>query len=148
MRHRNRSIVLVVIFAGLLLLAACGGQASEVSRGEPAKVEPVDGTDLSRIILSADAARRLDIQTALVQSETGGIARTTIPYAAVLYDPNGETWTYTNAEPLAYVRQDIKVDRIEGDLAFLLDGPPSGTSVVTVGATELWGIEYGGIEED
>ena len=148
MRHRNRLIVLVVIVAGLLL-AACGGQTSddEVSGSEPAKVEPVHGTDLNRVILSAKAAERLDIQTAPVQSEGSG-TETVIPYAAVLYDPNGETWTYTNPEPLAFVRQDIKVDRIEGDLAFLLDGPPSGTAVVTVGATELWGIEYGGIEED
>ena len=148
MRHRNRLIILIVIAAGLLL-AACGGQASddEVSGGEPAKVEPVGGTDLNRVILSAEAAKRLDIQTAPVRSEGSG-TEMVIPYAAVLYDPNGETWTYTNPEPLTFVRQDIKVDHIEGDLAVLLEGPPSGSAVVTVGATELWGIEYGGIEED
>ena len=149
MQRRKRLIVLVLIVAGLLL-AACGGQTSadEASNSEPAKVEPVDGTELNRVILSAKAAERLDIQTALVQVESGGTQQTVIPYAAVLYDPNGETWTYTSPEPLVFVRQDISVDHIEGDLAVLLDGPPPGTAVVTVGATELWGIEYGGIEED
>ena len=149
MQHRKRLIVLVAIVAGLLL-AACGGQTSadEAGNGEPAKVEPVDGTELNRVILSAKAAERLDIQTALVQVESGGTQQTVIPYAAVLYDPNGETWTYTSPEPLVFVRQDISVDHIEGDLAVLLNGPPPGTVVVTVGAAELWGIEYGGIEED
>ena len=149
MQHRNRLIALVLIIAGLLL-AACGGQtsASETGDGEPAKVVPVAGTHLNRVILSAKAAERLDIQTAPVQIEANGARQPVIPYAAVLYDPNGATWTYTSPRPLVFVRRDISVDYIEGNLAVLLDGPPSGTPVVTVGATELWGIEYGGIEED
>jgi hypothetical protein len=32
--------------------------------------------------------------------------------------------------------------------AFLTRGPPVGTRVVTAGATEIWGAEYGDIEED
>ena len=37
--------------------------------------------------------------------------------------------------------------RIDGERAILAKGPAPGTAVVTVGATELWGVEYGGIEE-
>jgi hypothetical protein len=51
-------------------------------------------------------------------------------------------------EPLVFVRQDVKVARVRGDEAILADGPPVGTSVVTVGQVELWGVEYGEIEED
>ena len=40
------------------------------------------------------------------------------------------------------------VDRIDGERAILAKGPAPGTAVVTVGATELWGVEYGGIQED
>jgi hypothetical protein len=47
-----------------------------------------------------------------------------------------------------FVRHDIRVDEIEGSRAVLGDGPGAGTAVVTVGAPELWGIEYGEIEED
>ena len=32
---------------------------------------------------------------------------------------------------------------IDGDLAVLSHGPPSGTEVVTVGAAELFGAEFG-----
>lgn len=73
----------------------------------------------------------------------GGGQRKIIPYTAVLYDPQGNTWTYTTAEPLVYVRHPITVDYIDGDTAFLTDGPQIGTAVVTVGAAELFGLEFG-----
>jgi hypothetical protein len=64
-----------------------------------------------------------------------------IPYAAVLYDPRGNTWTYTNPEPLVFVRHSIDVEFIEGDRAVLREGPAAGTTVVTAGAAELFGVE-------
>jgi hypothetical protein len=66
-----------------------------------------------------------------------------VPYAAVLYGVNGETWVYSNPEPLVYVRLPIVIDYIEGDLAFLSEGPEVGTAVVMVGAAELFGTETG-----
>lgn len=55
----------------------------------------------------------------------------------------GETWAYTNPEPLVFIRQSIIIDFIEGDLAVLSEGPATGTAVVTVGAAELYGAEVG-----
>ena len=66
-----------------------------------------------------------------------------VPYAAVLYDAKGDTWVYTNPNPLTFVRHAIHIDYIEGDLAVLSDGPASGTAVVMVGAAELFGTETG-----
>jgi hypothetical protein len=66
-----------------------------------------------------------------------------VPYAAVLYGVHGETWVYSNPEPLVYVRQPIVIDYVEGDLAILSEGPEVGTAVVTVGAAELFGTETG-----
>jgi hypothetical protein len=60
----------------------------------------------------------------------------------VLYDTEGKTWTYTNPEPLVFVRHLVTIDHIDGDKAFLADGPPAGTKVVTVGAAELYGSEF------
>ena len=128
-----------------LFLTACGASADEGATESPAAVEQIKGTEVNRITLTAEAAKRLDVQTATVRS-TG--ERTVIPYAAVLYDPDGRTWTYTSPERLVFVRKDISVDRIDGDSAILAKGPSAGTAVVTVGGDELWGVEYGGIEED
>lgn len=69
--------------------------------------------------------------------------RKVVPYAAVLYGVNGETWVYTNPEALVFVREAIAVDYIEGDRVILSDGPAVGTPVVTVGAAELFGTETG-----
>jgi len=67
----------------------------------------------------------------------------TIPYSAVIYGLNGETWAYTNPEPLTYVRHPITIDYIDGGLAILLDGPSQGTDIVTIGVAELFGTETG-----
>ena len=107
------------------------------------RLEYPDGGDVATITLTEDAARRLDVQTAAVVSAGGGgSGQTVIPYAAVLYDPSGDTWTYTSPEHLVFVRAPIDVKRIEGQSAILVSGPPVGTEVVTVGESELLGSEY------
>jgi hypothetical protein len=78
-----------------------------------------------------------------ISLSTSGTRRIVIPYSAVIYDTHGETWVYTNPEPLVFVRHPIVIDYIEGDLAFLSVGPPSGMAVVTVGGAELYGAETG-----
>jgi outer membrane biogenesis lipoprotein LolB len=62
-----------------LLLAACGGTAEEDAAESPAAVEQIKGTELNRITLTAEAAKRLDVQTTAAR---GDGERTVIPYAA------------------------------------------------------------------
>jgi hypothetical protein len=148
MWHRNRWMILVLIIVAALQLVACGAQTPKISEGSssspPARVEHLDGTDVSRVILTEQAAKRLGIETAPVRDEqVRGRLQKVVPYAAVFYDLNGKTWVYTNPEPLTFVRASISVDNIDGDLAVLSEGPPSGTEVVTVGAPELYGTEFG-----
>ena len=142
-RRANGVIVLGLVGLGLTL-SACGGSSEGPAPPEPAKVTKLAG-GAEQITLTADAARRIDVKTAAAIADGGN---TVIPYAAVLYDPDGAAWTYTSPKPLVFVRADITVDRIDGERAILAKGPAPGTAVVTVGATELWGVEYGGIEED
>ncbi|MBI4790324.1 MAG: hypothetical protein HY782_25100 [Chloroflexi bacterium] len=66
-----------------------------------------------------------------------------VPFSAVVYDKDGNAWTYTNPESLVYIRAPINVDYFEGDLAILTEGPAAGTMIVTVGASELYGAEVG-----
>jgi hypothetical protein len=141
MEHIRRWQVLILVLAALPLAACQGGSEEEEEGGdEPARIVPVEGSDTSRVILTAQAAERLGIQTAPVRDVAGG---TVIPYSAVVYDPDGKTWAYANPEPLTFLRSAITVDRITGDEAFLLEGPPPGTAVVTIGAVELYGAELG-----
>lgn len=131
------------LIAVWLPLAGCGrNQASEESTAKAVKVEPIAGSDISRLILTEEGARRLDIQTVGVRRTTvDGAQRKVIPYAAVLYDAEGQAWTYTNPEPFTYIRARVTVESVTGDLAVLSTGPGIGETVVTTGAAELFGCE-------
>jgi hypothetical protein len=148
-------LVLALLAAGLAGLGAylafggSSGGSTDEEEAQPAVVEPTGTDGVSRVVLSQSAAERLNVQTAPVTSvRLNRMVRGAIPYTAVIYDTNGDAWTYTSPEPLVYVRHDLEVVRVRGGEAILARGPPTGTSVVTVGQVELWGVEYGEIEED
>ncbi len=255
MKYSVRWVVGIVLIVTTLGLAACGNDSGVPAKIEPSRLEPIEGSDLQRVVLTEKAAQRIDIQTVpvveehvvrkravggevtaapeaeashpgpvwarvslaeedlkhvdrdqpvrvlaldgedeedrgwpaepdegppdddpedvdlpgedlaeelyyLIRSPEHGLAvgqavlveltlsaqdalHKVIPYAAVLYGVHGETWVYSNPEPLIFVRQPIVIDYIEGDLAYLSEGPQVGTAVVTVGAAELFGTETG-----
>jgi len=137
-------LMLIVLLLSVGLLSACGSQPAAADKVPPSKTEPIDGSDFQRVILTEKAVERLDIQTSAVQtSEMDGSEYKVIPYAAVLYGLAGETWTYTNPEPLVYVRENIVIDHIDGDMAVLSEGPDANMPVVTVGVSLLYGAETG-----
>ncbi len=141
--HGNRWMLVALIAVGGLQLSACRETAADAAAEveHAATVEAVKGTNLHRVILDAKAGERLGIETASVQDARGQTM--VVPYSAVLYDPQGRTWVYTNAEPMTFVRHRIHVEFIKGNMAVLSDGPASGTEIVTVGAAELYGTEFG-----
>jgi len=135
---------LVLIAAGVGSLSACGEASSgydyeTASHHEPAKLEPIKGTDIQRVIFDAEGAERVGLQTAPIRQNG---QETVIPYGAVIYGADGNTYTYTAPEPLTFVRQEINIDDVAGDSVMLSDGPPAGTEVVTVGAAEVYGTEF------
>jgi hypothetical protein len=134
----------LVLIACVVSLSACSEASSgydyeTASHHVPAKLEPIKGTDVQRVIFDAKAAERVNLQTAPIRQNGQG---TVIPYDAVIYGADGNTYTYTAPEPLTYVRQEINIDHVAGDSVMLSDGPPTGTEVVTVGAAEVYGTEF------
>lgn len=158
--YRSRWMVLAVMVA-VPQLWGCSESAS--TKGEATKVEPATVEEgIGRVTLTPRAAERLDIKMGAVglapalQKMKGQVVasvdgapspstadRKVVPYASVVYEPHGETSVYTNPEPLAFVREHVKIDHIDGDVAVLSEGPAAGTAVVTVGVAELFGIEFG-----
>lgn len=130
------------VVAILLFTTACSS-SSDYVYVPPASVESV-GSDLWLVTLTSSAAERTGIQTATV-SETSidGVDRLVIPYSAVMYHFDGSTWTYTIPGALSYLREPIEIDFIDQDRAVLVSGPPAGSAVVSVGAAELYGVEFG-----
>jgi hypothetical protein len=135
-RPRRLALAGLVVATAALPVAGCTEVETETATGyEPSTLEPVKGNkDVQRVTFTAEGARRVDLQTASVR-------RNVVPYAALIYDPEGKTYVYTSPKPLEYLRKEVKVDRIEGDRVLVSRGPPAGTEVVTVGAAEVYGTE-------
>src|SRR4029079_14355467 len=112
----------------------------EAATTHAATVKEVRGSELARVTLTAAATKRLGLE--LGEVEAAGTGRR-IPYRAVFYDPEGATWAFVNPTARTYVRAPIAIERIDGDFAYLADGPDVGTAVVTVGGPEIYGAELG-----
>jgi hypothetical protein len=126
----------------LLVLTGCRDLATEEEEGgyEPAVVEPIEGSDLSRVILTEDAARRIQLETSTA-TERGN--RVIVPESAVWVDAAGDEWVYTEPEPLVFRRAHVVVDRYRDGRAFLDEGIEAGDEVVSVGVPQLIGSEFG-----
>src|SRR3989441_12838611 len=104
MQHSYQRWAVVLILASLQA-AACTQKSDMPIETKPAKVEVVQGTDLSRVTLSPKAAERLDIKTGPLRDEPvrgrkpvtqgeparGDVARKVVPTSAGLYGAEGKT---------------------------------------------------------
>jgi hypothetical protein len=155
-RPRRTWWTIALLFVAGLPLAACNSinagipapsAEQSLSKGSvPAGRRNAIGDGFNRVTLTATAAEQFDVRTAPVRQVAVARAGSTserlvIPYSAVVYDAHGDTWVYTNPEPLVFVRQRIAVDYIEGDTAVLANGPAPETLVVTTGADLLLSAE-------
>lgn len=89
----------------------------------------------------------VDVTLTNAAGGTGSAAGTpalTIPAAALLYDATGGQWVYVRTKPLQYTRLRVEVQRAVGDQIVISRGVKAGAEVVTDGAAELFGTEFGG----
>lgn len=144
MLYRNLWVLALPVFVGLQG-AACHKDSDTVEPEPPARIEKIEGSELSRVILTEQAIQRLDLKTDQVREvnlELSGSPRKVVPYSSLIYDLHGQTWIYTSPEARTFVRLQVEVDYIKGNLAVLKSGPPAGTVVATVGVAELYGTEF------
>lgn len=144
MYYSYRWIIILLIFAGLQLL---GCQRLSTHHSElPAVVEHIEGSNFSLVTLTEKAAQRIDLKTYRVNEaevKRSASKQRVVPYSSLIYGPNGQTWVYTSPKPLTFVRHEVAVDYIEGDVVVLKEGPPTGTVVASLGVAELYGVESG-----
>ncbi|MBK6489210.1 MAG: efflux RND transporter periplasmic adaptor subunit [Gemmatimonadetes bacterium] len=67
----------------------------------------------------------------------------TVPWASVVFDYSGGTWVYERVAPRQYVRRRISLGEVSGAWAEVRGGLAAGAVVVTDGAAELLGTEFG-----
>ena len=139
--YRVGRLMVALIAIGLPLSGCKKDKVAE--KYHPAKVEDTDVKGIKKVTLDARAAERIGLETTVVKEEMVGTAmRKVVPYGALMYDTKGGAWTFTNPQPLVFVRQAVTVEDVEGNRVVLAEGPPTGTVVVSVGAAELMGAEH------
>jgi hypothetical protein len=145
--RRSPWLVAALITVGLGV-AGCAATSAATSPGAPAEAPPariaeIPGKDVKSVTLSEHAAKRLGVETIELAAAPQGMS---VPYSAVFYTPDGSAWVYTLTQPLTYVREKVTVATVagaKGDQAFLSAGPAVGTTIVKIGAIELYGAEIG-----
>lgn len=66
-----------------------------------------------------------------------------IPESALINDIHGGIWVYEQIARHVFARRRVEVRDITRGLAVLARGPQPGAMIVTIGAAELYGIEFG-----
>lgn len=110
----------------------------------PPSANAVAGTvDLFFALDNRDRAYRVG-QRVAVELPLGGRADgLSVPSAAIVRDIYGGEWVYRKTAPDTYVRQRIEVASVADGRALLSRGLERGADVVTDGAAELFGTEFG-----
>jgi hypothetical protein len=137
----RRAWITVPFLAAALVVVSDGSLDRDPPEVVAADVKQVGESALVQVRLKPGAEQRLGIEFAELREVPG--RGTAVPYAAVVYDANGDTWVYTNPRDRTYIRAPITITTIDGEEAFLSEGPTIGTAVVTVRTAELYGVEQG-----
>jgi len=66
-----------------------------------------------------------------------------VPDGAIVWDIHGGAWVYEVAGAHTFLRRRVEVHHVAGGEARVSRGLSAGTEVVTVGAAELFGVEFG-----
>lgn len=101
------------------------------------------GVDLFYRLANADASLRPGQRVSVRVPLAAGAEQLVVPRGAVLFDALGGTWVYEARDGGVFVRQRITLIDTIGETAVLGQGPAPGTRVVTTGAAELFGTEFG-----
>lgn len=83
--------------------------------------------------------QRVSVSLPLGGPQTG----LSVPSSAIVRDIYGGEWVYEQTAPETYVRQRIEVAASESGRAILAHGLRPGAAIVTTGAMELFGTEFG-----
>lgn len=111
----------------------------------PPSADAVAGTvDLYFALDNRDRAYRVGQRVGVTLPIAGGTTDgLSVPTSAIVRDIYGGEWVYAKTAPDVFIRQRIEVASTQGDRAILARGLTPGAEVVTAGAAELFGTEFG-----
>ena len=111
--------------------------------GPPAAEPDAATVDLFLRLPNADGLYQPGQKVAVTLPLGGDTPVLVAPVSAILHDALGGTWVYRRDAPRTYVRQRVDIADVVDGYAVLARGGELGVEVVTVGAPELFGTEFG-----
>ena len=132
--------------ARVLPLGAGDTDAGSVARpiaAPPSADASTAAVDLHFSLANAGGSLRPGQRVSVRLPLTGEASSLVVPQAALLHDAFGGTWVYEARGQHVFVRRRVSVIDMVGTMAVLDHGPAPGTRVVTAGAAELFGTEFG-----
>ena len=102
-----------------------------------------DTADLYFELANADSLLRPGQKMGVTLFERTTEESLVVPWSGILHDTTGGTWVYVNTAPQQYSRRRVEVHRVVNSMAVLAHGPAVGSKVVTAGAAEIFGTEFG-----
>lgn len=132
--------------ARIVPVGAAGTSPGTVARPvtAPPSADPsTAAVDLYYAVANAGGALRPGQRVGVRVPLTSDVERLVVPKGALLHDAYGGSWVYEARDAHTFVRRRVSVVDLVDDVAVLDHGPPTGTRVVTAGAAELFGTEFG-----
>jgi multidrug efflux pump subunit AcrA (membrane-fusion protein) len=133
--------------AGATVHGLAGPQSGSTLRAVPVTAPPSADAAAASVDLyyevrggSLRPGERVGITIPLAGAAALGLV---VPLSAVVRDMSGGSWVYERADSVTFVRRRVEVARVVDGRAVLSLGPALGTPVVTAGAAELFGTEFG-----
>ena len=123
--------------------AAAPPRSARAVQAPPSANATAGTVDLFFALDNRDRTYRVGQRVAVALSLGGTDSGLSVPTGAIVRDIYGGEWVYRRTAPNVYVRQRIEVASVAGDRALLSRGLERGAEVVTDGAAELFGTEFG-----
>lgn len=110
----------------------------------PATSDPLAATsDLFYALQPGESSVRPGDRVSVRLPMTGAEQALVVPTAGVVYDLNGGSWIYEATGPNTFMRRRIEIRSQSGAKTLVARGIDAGKRVVTAGAAELFGTEFG-----
>ena len=147
--------VKVSVFAGDLerLDRAASAEVRSLGAGQPLAARPVAGppsaspaagaVDLYYALANPGGRLRLGERVAVALPVRGQDTGLIVPASALLNDIHGGEWVYVRVKPQTFERRRVETASQRGDRVVLARGLSAGQQVVSAGAAELFGTEFG-----
>ncbi len=129
--------------AGVVGLGAVGVGFEVSPVAAPPSADPAAATVDLFYELPASASYRPGERVRVTLDLGGTTNARAIALSAVIYDAGGGTWVYQKVADGRFTRRRVDVARVEGGSAVLAQGPDVGAELVTTGAAQLFGVEFG-----